>query len=105
MDKAKLSHSEVHSVRVSADGRAEHSGRTEAIFPWWSFTKTVLAIAALRLAEERILALDAPFLGRPYTLRQLLQHRAGVPNYAALAAYHAAVARGEPACGNCLSRR
>ena len=97
MDQVKLSDSEVHSVRMSADGRAEHFGRTEAIFPWWSFTKTVLAIAALRLAEERILDLDAPFRGRPYTLRQLLQHRAGVPNYGALASYRAAVARDEPA--------
>lgn len=97
MQHAAIGDWEVHSVTLSAERRAVTLGRTEAIFPWWSFTKTVLAIAALRLAEERILKLDAPFLGRPYTLRQLLQHRAGVPNYGALAAYYAAVARGEPA--------
>jgi CubicO group peptidase (beta-lactamase class C family) len=55
----------------------------------------VLAICALRLVEEGLLTLDAPRPGKPYTLRQLLQHRAGVPNYGALASYHEAVARGD----------
>jgi CubicO group peptidase (beta-lactamase class C family) len=68
-----------------------------ALFPWWSFTKTVLAVAALRLVEAGRLDLDAPRPERPYTLRQLLTHRAGVPNYGKLDAYHAAVARGEDA--------
>ncbi|NDW05371.1 serine hydrolase [Jiella sp. 40Bstr34] len=89
--------SDIHAVRLAADGRADHFGRTDAIFPWWSFTKTILAIAALRLTEERLLDLDAPFQGQRYTLRQLLQHRAGVPNYGQLAEYHAAVGRGEAA--------
>ena len=88
---------DIHAVRRSADGRAEHFARAEGLFPWWSFTKTVLAIAALRLCEDGVLDLDAPFQHRPYTLRQLLQHRAGVPNYGGLAEYHAAVARGDPA--------
>ncbi|MCE7028326.1 serine hydrolase domain-containing protein [Jiella avicenniae] len=86
-----------HAVRLTADGKAVHSGRTDATFPWWSFTKTILAIAALQLSERGALDLDAPYRGRPYTLRQLLQHRAGVPDYGKLAAYHAAVARGDPA--------
>jgi CubicO group peptidase (beta-lactamase class C family) len=64
--------------------------------PWWSVTKTALAAAALRLVADRALALDDPLDDQPYTLRQLLQHRAGVPNYGKLAAYHAAVARGDP---------
>ena len=63
--------------------------------PWWSFSKTVLATAALRLADPGVLALDAPVAGERYTLRQLLRHEAGVANYGRLADYHAAVARGE----------
>jgi CubicO group peptidase (beta-lactamase class C family) len=63
--------------------------------PWWSFTKTELATAALqRVAQERF-RLDEPFDGRPFTLRQLLQHRAGVPDYGDLPSYHAAVQRRE----------
>jgi CubicO group peptidase (beta-lactamase class C family) len=65
--------------------------------PWWSFTKTVVAAAALALVRDGRLALDATLDGRPYTLRQLLQHRAGVTNYGGLAAYHDAVARDEDA--------
>jgi CubicO group peptidase (beta-lactamase class C family) len=65
--------------------------------PWWSFTKTVLAAGALVLVRDGRLALDEPLRDRPYTLRQLLQHRAGVANYGALSAYHDAVARNEDA--------
>ncbi len=89
--------SDIHAVRLSADGRADHFGRTEALFPWWSFTKTILAVATLRLSEQGAIDLDAPYDGQPCTLRQLLQHRAGVPDYGRLAAYHAAVAGNEPA--------
>ncbi len=64
--------------------------------PWWSFTKTVIAAAALALARDGRLALDRSLPGG-YTLRQLLQHRAGLPDYGPLAAYHAAVARHEDA--------
>lgn len=68
-----------------------------AIYPWWSFAKTILAATAFKLAEQGRLALDAPFDGKPYTLRQLLAHRAGLRDYGALPEYRAAVARGEPA--------
>jgi CubicO group peptidase (beta-lactamase class C family) len=37
--------------------------------------------------------LDQRVDNQPYTLRQLLQHRAGVPNYGGLAAYHEAIRR------------
>lgn len=63
--------------------------------PWWSLTKTALAAAALALVARGTLALDRPLPGRPYSLRQLLQHTAGVPDYGGLRDYHEAVARGE----------
>ncbi|MFO1047424.1 MAG: serine hydrolase domain-containing protein [Geminicoccaceae bacterium] len=67
-----------------------------AVVPWWSFTKTLIAACALRLVEDGRLALDSPLATVSYTLRHLLQHRAGVGNYGGLAEYHAAVARGDP---------
>src|SRR5579884_4019976 len=87
-----------HSAWVVDDEVAATSrGAILGLFPWWSFTKTVLAAAALRLVEAGKLELDAPRPHKPYTLRQLLLHRAGVSNYGALKAYHEAVARGEDA--------
>lgn len=67
--------------------------------PWWSFTKTVLAAAALRLVERGRLGPDARFEGRSFTLRQLLQHQSGLPDYGSLPEYHAAVARGDAPWG------
>jgi len=72
---------------------SEHAA---AEVPWWSFTKTVIAAAALALVRDGRLALDEPRPGG-YTLRQLLQHRAGLPDYGGLADYHAAVERGDDA--------
>ena len=86
-----------HSAWIVDDAPLRVDGEAFALFPWWSFTKTVLAVAAMRLVEAGKLTLDAPRPGKPYTLRQLLTHRAGVPNYGKLDAYHEAVARGEDA--------
>ncbi len=86
-----------HSAWVLDRAQATGTGATLDTFPWWSFTKTVLAIAALRLVEVGKLELDAPLPHKRYTLRQLLLHRAGVPNYGRLEAYHEAVAKGEDA--------
>ncbi len=69
--------------------------RNAPLVPWWSFTKTAIAAAALVLVRDGALVLDRPVDGRPYTLRQLLQHTAGLGDYAELAGYHAAVARGD----------
>lgn len=83
-----------HVARMDADGgpeiRADH-----ARVPWWSFTKTALATAALQLVGRGYFRLDERINSSPFTLRQLLQHRAGIPNYGGLASYHEAVRRGE----------
>ena len=63
--------------------------------PWWSITKTCLAACALVLVDRGRLSLDAPIAGRPFTLRHLLQHTAGLYCSAAVPAYHAAVAQGD----------
>jgi D-alanyl-D-alanine carboxypeptidase len=86
-----------HSAWLTDGVSLRVAGAAFAVFPWWSFTKTVLAVAAMRLVEAGRLELDAPRPGKAYTLRQLLTHRAGVPNYGGLDAYHEAVVRGEDA--------
>jgi CubicO group peptidase (beta-lactamase class C family) len=63
--------------------------------PWWSFTKTILAAAALALVRDGRSVLDYPLANRPFTLRQLLQHRAGLADYGDLTVYQEAVARGD----------
>lgn len=63
----------------------------ETPVPWWSFTKLVLAAAALVLVRDGRLALDESLSGQPFTLRQLLRHQAGVANYGSLTEYRAAV--------------
>ena len=77
------------------DGRLRDPEADSPSVPWWSLTKTALAAAALVLVAGGSLALDRPLAGRPFTLRQLLQHTAGVPDYGGLRDYHEAVARGD----------
>ncbi len=76
-------------------GETRHPATDPRPVLWWSVTKTAVATAALRLVERGQLTLDANLVNAPYTLRQLLQHTAGVPNYGGLAAYHAAVEAGD----------
>lgn len=64
-----------------------------ARFPYWSFTKTVISVCALKLVEEGELDLDAPLTEHTYCLRHLLGHTSGLPDYGSLEEYHAAVAR------------
>ena len=92
-DSAKRPDVEVETAAV-VDGTVAVGDVADPPVPWWSFTKTVLAAAALVLVDAGRLTLDTPLAGRRYTLRQLLQHRAGVPDYGSLDAYHDAVARG-----------
>ena len=65
--------------------------------PWWSFGKTVLAATALTLVRDGLVDLEQPLPEGPFTLRQLLQHQAGLADYGELPEYHAAVARHESA--------
>ena len=76
-------------------GIVVHSRDADRLVPWWSFTKTVLAAAALVLVRDGLIGLDEPVEGKTYTLRHLLQHRSGLPNYGGLHAYHEAVGRSD----------
>jgi len=69
----------------------------QPIVAWWSFSKTVIAAAALVLVDRGKLALDELVPHAPYTLRQLLQHTSGLPDYGPNPEYHRAVDAGEPA--------
>ncbi len=75
-----------------SNGLAATTDRSEPIVPWWSFTKTILAVTALSLVRDGLVNLDVPIPGQPFTLRQLLRHEAGLGDYGELAEYHAAVA-------------
>ena len=70
---------------------------SDALLPWWSVTKTVLAVAALRLAEDGRLDLDAHLEGRGHSVADLLAHRVGLANYTDWNSYHRAVSAGAPA--------
>jgi len=75
-------------------GRVTEADGAEVPVRWWSFGKTVIAAAALKLVEAGALSLDQPRDGEAWTLRQLLQHTAGLRDYGELPTYHAAVATG-----------
>lgn len=66
-----------------------------ARFPYWSFSKTAIAICALKLADEHLVELDVLHKEHPFSLRQLLGHTSGLPDYGSLKEYHSAVARGD----------
>ncbi|MEN8161625.1 MAG: serine hydrolase, partial [Myxococcota bacterium] len=85
--------SEPLAVHVSQDAADEPA------FLAYSITKTLLATLLLRLQEAGRLDLDdaldrwlpaVPHAGR-ISLRQLLHHSAGIPDYGGLRAYHEAV--------------
>jgi D-alanyl-D-alanine carboxypeptidase len=86
---------EFHAYWIAADGVEGASGNVTARFPYWSFTKTVIAICALKLCENGVLDLDASLHGEIYTLRQLLNHTAGLADYSALPEYRRDVAGNE----------
>ena len=84
---------ETHTHWIASSGREGSMGAADAIFPYWSFTKTAISISALKLVEAGALDLEALLNGQPYNLRHLLAHTSGLPDYAQLDEYHAAVAR------------
>jgi CubicO group peptidase (beta-lactamase class C family) len=69
----------------------------DAVVPWWSFTKTLMSAAALALVRDGLLRLDDQLPGCPYTIRLLLQHRAGLADYGDLKSYRDAVSHDEDA--------
>ena len=85
----------LHSHWLAASGSQGGDSLAGARFPYWSFTKTAISICALKLVENAALELDTPLRRHPFTLRQLLKHTSGLPDYGALREYHGAVARGE----------
>ncbi|MBN9670238.1 serine hydrolase domain-containing protein [Roseibium aggregatum] len=88
-------HSQPGAYAFRSEGELQTD--SDVPWPWWSITKTVLAVAALRLCEQDRLALDTASPLFPTTLFELLRHTGGVPSYTRLDAYTKAVAlRGEP---------
>lgn len=85
------------AVAIVEAGRIVRNDVAEIVVPWWSFTKTLIAAAALALVRDGALRLDDELPGRPYSLRLLLQHRAGLDDYGGLKRYHDAVSRDEAA--------
>ena len=71
----------------------------DASFYIYSITKILLATASLHLVSEGLLELDAPVqnylsnfpLDTPVTLRQILSHTSGLPDYGGVPAYSEAV--------------
>ncbi|WP_263142775.1 serine hydrolase domain-containing protein [Pseudomonas sp. RIT-PI-AD] len=82
-------------ISLVSNGQLLTPERPDGAVPWWSFTKTVLCAAALSLVRDELIGLDDRVPEGPFTLRQLLGHRAGLADYGELADYHAAVGRGE----------
>lgn len=86
---------EVHASWIARSGRKGGNDHERARFPYWSFSKTAIAICALKLVEAQALNLDERLKDHPFTLRQLLGHTSGLPDYGSVKAYHTAVARGD----------
>jgi D-alanyl-D-alanine carboxypeptidase len=72
---------------------------TDASFYIYSVTKSLIAAAVLHQVSTGCLGLDAPIqdywpnfpLATPITLRQILSHTSGLPDYGGLPAYHESV--------------
>ncbi|MDE2334199.1 MAG: beta-lactamase family protein [Rhodospirillales bacterium] len=88
----------MHSNEMSLVTEIDRDGAplgSSAVTPWWSFTKTLIAAATMRLVERRKVSVDSDLDGIGASPRALLQHRAGLPDYGWLPTYHEAVRRGD----------
>lgn len=80
-------------------GIGELAAHPDAKFYAYSVTKSVLATLALQLADAGRLELDGPILTwlpelqvqTPMTVRQLLNHTSGLPDYGGMSSYRQAV--------------
>jgi D-alanyl-D-alanine carboxypeptidase len=89
----------VSSAEGTERARVGLPAAAEARFLAYSITKSLLAALVLQLCDEGRLSLEDPLArfapevprAGEITLRQVLSHTAGLPDYGALAAYHAAV--------------
>ena len=84
---------EFHACVVQNGQVVLSKGRPDVLCPWWSFSKTLLAVVTLREGID----LDQTLPDAEYNLRQLLNHSARLPCYCDLPDYHAAVAAGDAA--------
>jgi D-alanyl-D-alanine carboxypeptidase len=71
----------------------------------YSITKSLIATAALQLVEKKLLDLDSDVraalnlsLKTPITLRQLLNHSAGIPDYSGIVDDYMAAIKAHPNC-------
>lgn len=79
--------------------RTPASAAEEPAFLAYSITKSFIAAALLLLQERELIDLDAPLADRfpdipgggEMTIRMVMNHTAGIPDYGRLAAYHQAV--------------
>jgi CubicO group peptidase (beta-lactamase class C family) len=70
-----------------ANGPQGVKAAPETVYMWWSMTKMVTATAIMQLYDQGLIDLDAPVSGyleyfpaeQPITVRQLLNHSAGLP--------------------------
>jgi D-alanyl-D-alanine carboxypeptidase len=95
--------SDIETHMVGARPDIDAPPTIEARFLVMSITKSLTAVVILRLVEAGTLELDGhlsqwlpdfPHASR-ITVRQLLQHTSGLPDYGPLADYHEAVYRGD----------
>lgn len=85
-------------VGFAGAGRSEPLG-ADARFGTYSIAKTVIATIVLGMAEDRIVTIDDPIsaslpelpFDTPVSIRQLLNHTGGLPDYGELTAYREAV--------------
>ena len=76
-DSAKRPDVEVVMAAV-VDGTVAVGDVADTPVPWWSFTKTALAAAALVLVDAGRLTLDTPLAGQRYTFAAASCGRAGL---------------------------